>query len=82
MSPLILFTAGMEDGTIKSIDIRTNQIVNTFSLPTRVRKIRTVQSNPNFLLCGLEVRYVCDFISDDYVFLFLVFSKLGLPVHM
>ena len=48
---------GLEDGNLKIYDIRNCcEALNTFSLnPVRIRKIITVESMSNTLLCGLEV---------------------------
>ena len=48
---------GLEDGNLKLYDLRNcGEVLSTVSVTNgRIRKVITVESTPNALLCGLEV---------------------------
>ena len=71
---------GLEDGNLKIYDIRNcGEVLTTFSLnPVRIRKIITIESMSNTLLCGMEVNSIIP--PKSYIFTNSTFIELNLFV--
>jgi len=55
---------GQEDGCIKNYDIRTNKVISSFSLPTRINKLCIQYDNNQFLWVGTEGGQIYSILKD------------------